>query len=63
MAHRCYTRQMLGLTVFNTVCLIVIAFKVKQVEKSVSETELSLDGIKRLLTALFIKSRKNKDTD
>lgn len=49
---------MFGLTIFNTVCLLVILVQVKQVQKKVNESYASLDGIKRLLIALFAKARK-----
>lgn len=54
---------MLGLTIFNTVCLLIVMVQVKQVQNTVNETYSSLDGIKRLLIGIFTKARKNKKSE
>lgn len=53
---------MLGLTIFNTVCLLVLIIQVRQVQNTVNETYSSLDGIKRLLIGIFTKARKNQQS-
>lgn len=52
---------MLALTIANTLLLCFVVYKVYQVEKHTSEMHSSLDGIKRLLIALFTKARKKSE--
>lgn len=48
---------MLVLTIINTVLLAFLVLKVVHVEKQVVEAVGSLDGIKRLLIAIFTKKK------
>lgn len=54
---------MLALTFLNTSLLALILYRVYKVEKLVSEMHSSMDGIKRLLIAIFTKARKNKQSE
>jgi hypothetical protein len=54
---------MLGLLIFDTLCIIFVVVKVIQIEKTVDETHSSLDAIKRLLIGIFTKARKDKQSE
>lgn len=54
---------MLVLTLFNTFLLGFTLVKVVHVEKQVIEANGTLDGVRRLLVALFTKARKNRDSE
>lgn len=54
---------MLLLTVANTLLLVYISYTVFKLKRTVFEMHGSMDGIKRLLIALFTKARKNKESE